>query len=301
MGIIFVLFAINKGIMSKYWLLIIISFIGYTLSAQQADSIFAARKGAGLAITYVSKPRESVEMIANRFFTSQEKIEAASMVDGRKKLPVGTMLTIPLSKDNFHATREAEGMEHQEELYYRVREKDNIALIALLVGVQKKDIILWNSLHGNALQEGQALFIGWAKVVGRDSINLSNGIAYPSRKNRIVTTVDTAKHAFGELDSLYNMQTKNGTNIIAEKGTAVFFDKAGSNKIYYAFHNTSARGAVIKVVNPGTGRTIYVKVLGPIPDTKLYANCIIGICSGAKDALGITDNKGWVELSYTPN
>jgi hypothetical protein len=160
---------------------------------------------------------------------------------------------------------------------------------------------MWNTLHGNSLQEGQPLFIGWVKIVPKDSINLLNGVAYPNRCTRPATAVDTSKHAFGELDSLYNAQTRNGTNVISEKGTAVFFEKAGNSKIYYAFHNTTPRGAVIKVTNPGTGRTVYVKVLGPIPDTKLYANSVIGISSTAKDALGINDAKAWVELSYTPN
>ena len=57
----------------------------------------------------------------------------------------------------------------------------------------------------------------------------------------------------------------------------------------------------MKVFNPGTNKTIYVKILGPVPDTKLYANSIIGICDAAKEALGITDNKAWVELSYPAN
>jgi hypothetical protein len=58
---------------------------------------------------------------------------------------------------------------------------------------------------------------------------------------------------------------------------------------------------VVKVFNPGSGKTIYVKVLGPLPDTKLYANSIIGISSGAKEALGVTDNRTWCELSYAAN
>jgi LysM repeat protein len=286
--------------MSRY-LLILLAIISFSATAQEVDTTFAIRKGAGLAISHISKPGESVEMLANRYFSKQDKIEAASMVDGKKKLQSGTTLTIPLSKENFSPTREAVGVQHQEEIYYRVKEKDNIGLISLLVGIQKKDLILWNSLHGNSLQEGQPLFIGWVKVVAKDSLSLKDGIAYPSKKIRASHAVDTSKHAFGELDSAYNVQTRNGTNTISEKGTAAFFEKAGNNKVYYAFHNTSNRGTIIKVTDPGTSRTVYVKVLGPIPDTKTNANSIIVISNGAKEALGITDTKGWVELSYSPN
>ncbi len=287
--------------MSKQLLTIFLSIFCLSATAQEADSIFAIRKGPGLAISYTSKAGENVAMLSNRFFSTIEKIEAANMVDGKKKLAVGTNLAIPLGKENFLAAREPIGIQHQQEIYYHVREKDNIALISLLVGVPKQDMIMWNNLRGNSLQEGQPLFIGWVKVVEKDSLNVANGIAYPSKRVRATPAVDTSKHAFGELDSAYNAQTRNGTNTLSEKGTAVFFEKAGANKIYYAFHSTTPRGAIIKITNPGTGRTVYAKVLGPIPDTKLYANSIIGICSAAKDALGINDTKAWVELQYSPN
>lgn len=285
--------------MSKYLFFLILSFTGAQAIAQTGDSIFAMRKGAGLVIPYFLKSGENVAMIANRFYASQEKIESLSMVDGRKKLPAGTTLYIPVSNDNFNATKEKVGMQNQEELYFRVGEKDDLALISMYAGVKKQDIVLWNSFHGNTVKEGQPVFIGWVKVVPKDSITLADGLAYPSRKGRIAN--DMSKHAFGELDSLYNVQTHDGTSVLTEKGTAVFFEKTGSNKIYFAFHNTTPRGAVIKVTNPGTGKTIYAKVLGALPDTKLYANSVIGISNAAKDALGITEEKAWCELTYSPN
>ncbi len=285
--------------MLRYLFLFSFSLITLQAAAQQQDSIFAMRKGAGLVIRYKAKSGETVAMLANRFHASQEKIESMSEVDGRKKLTPGTTLYIPVSNDNFTASKEASGIDHQEELYFRVGEKDNIALISMYAGVKKQEIIAWNSLHGNTLKEGQPVFIGWVKVVEKDSISLSNGLAYPSKKGRVIA--DTGRHAFGELDSLYNIQTRNGSNVLNEKGTAVFFEKTGSNKIYFAFHNTTPRGAVIKVLNPGTGKAIYAKVLGPIPDTKQYANCVIGISNAAREALGVTDNKVWCELTYSPN
>ena len=287
--------------MSRSLLLMFFALSGVSAFAQNTDSLFAVRKAKDLVIKYSSRPGESVSMISKRFFVPQQKIESLSMVDGRKKLVPGTDLYIPMvNNENFHATKDPVGIENQQEVYYKVKEGDNVALISLFAGMQKQDLISWNNLRGNTLAEGQPLFIGWLKIVAKDSINLANGIAYPSRRTHAAMH-DTEKHAFGELDSLYNVQTRNGTSIISEKGTAVFFDKAGSNKIYYAFHNTSQPGTVIKVYNPGTGKTVYAKVLAAIPDTKLYANAIIGICSGAKEALGITDNKAWCELSYSPN
>lgn len=283
----------------KYCFTIVLLSIGVLSYAQDVDSLFAVRKGPNLALRHFSKPGESISMLSKRFYESQEKIESLSGIDGRRKLETGTMLFIPMSKENFMAAREPVGVDHREPVYYRVGERDDLALISMYAGARKQDIILWNTLKGVKLAEGQVLFIGWMKMVPRDSINMANGLAWPTMRRKAAPS-DTSKHAFGELDSLYNIQTKDGTNVLTEKGTAVFFEKAGKNNIYYAFHNTSQRNAIIKVTNPGTGKVIYAKVLGPIPDTKLYANCIIGISSGAKEALGVTDTKAWCELSYSP-
>lgn len=286
--------------MLKYILSLTLCLLSLFAGAQDMDSLFAMRKGSGLAMMYRLKKGENVAMIATRFHTTQEQIESSSQVDGRKKLPAGTTLYIPVNSDNFTASRESAGIDHQEPLYFKVGERDNLALISMFAGVKKQDIVLWNSLKGNNLKQGDIVFIGWLKVIPRDSITIAEGLAYPSSSARHTAT-DTSRHAYGELDSLYNTQTRNGTNTISEKGTAVFFEKTGSNKVFYAFHNTTPRGAIIKVYNPGSGKTIYVKVLSTIPDTKEFANCIIGISNAAKEALGATDSKAWCELTYSPN
>ena len=287
--------------MSRLVICFLFLLLCFGASAQDMDSVFAVRKGKDLAVEYISKPGESINMIAERFYTPVEKIERMSMIDGRKKLLTGSSVFIPVTTENFSGVKIAAGLDYKTQLYYKVKEQDNIALISMYAGIKKDELILWNSLKGNTLREGQPLFIGWIKIVPRDSINLENGIAYPSRRYNRIAAPDTAKHAFGELDSVYNVQTTNGTNTITEKGTAVFFDKTGKNDVCYAFHNTTQRGTIIKIMNPGTGKIVYAKVLGPIPETKLYANSIIGISSIAKDALGITDNKAWCELYYSPN
>lgn len=285
--------------MIKNILLFVMLLAGYTVSAQMSyDSTFVVKKGKELAINYSLKNQETVPMIARRFHVPLEKIESMSMVDGRKRLPMGTELFIPLLTENYVKSRQPQGIEFQQELYFKVGERDDLALIALYTGVKKQDLILWNNLRGNSLSEGQAVFIGWVKTVAKDSITLTNGLAYPKVKGKL--NFDTAKK-YTLMDSLYDFQTKNGTDVISEKGKAVFFEKAGKNDKFYAFHNTSHRGAILKVTNPGTGKSIMVQVLGPLPETKLYSNAVIGISNLAKDALGVVDNSVWCELTYAPN
>lgn len=116
-------------------------------------------------------------------------------------------------------------------------------------------------------------------------------------KNEIAEPVDT----LSEVEHLYMSQTNEEQNVQEEKGPAVFYPSASKSRqdIYYAFHNTAPRGTIIKVHNPGTDKTIFVKVIGTIPSTKLYHNSVIGITSQAKEELGVrNEEKAWCVLSY---
>jgi LysM repeat protein len=279
-------------------LLIILFFILSTgAMAQDSDSLFAIRKGANWAIRYTVKPGETAHMLAVRFYISDGVLEYANDVDVMKRLSPGTPVRIPVTKENFTITKlPLDGM---RELYFHVGPKDDIGIVSTYSGVTKSQIRTWNNLKGNTVVPGEPLFVGWVKMMARDSSNPASEQAYPPMIKKVA---DPAKVVVpGGLDTAFNRQTNNGSNVLTEKGTAVFFEKPGKNNVFYAFHNSSVRGSIIKVTNPGTGKTIYVKVLGPIPDTKLYANSIIGICNSAKEALGVGDNKAWVELSYSPN
>ncbi len=284
--------------MFKYLFLLLCACAGFTTMAQTNDSLFATHKGPSLTIKYTVKFGETLHMLAYRFNVSDGVIENANEPDILKKFTAGAVVSIPVTKENFYTTKQS--FSNVQELYYHVVTKDDIGLISTYAGVTKSQMRLWNNLHGNTLTEGQVLFIGWVKMISLDTSNPATQAAYPIYKKR--PGRDSVKARIpGNLDSVFNSQTNNGANVITEKGTAVFFDKPGKNNTFYAFHNTSPRGSVIRVYNPSTGKTIYVKVLGTIPDTKLYSGSIIGICNTAKEALGVTDNKAWCELSYSPN
>lgn len=286
--------------MLRYLFGILFFLIGLSGFAQETDSLFAVKKGSRWAIKYTIKPRESAHMIAKRFFISEATLAAANDATIIRNFFPGDVIYVPIIKDNYLLSKPSLSTSDIHDLYYHVSAKDDIGTISTYAGITKADLRSWNYLKGNTLTVDQVLFIGWVKMMDKDTTNPETLAAYPAPPKKKV--IDTVKVPVpGGLDTIYNRQTNNGLNVLTEKGSAVFFEKAGKNTVFYAFHNETPRGSIIKVYNPGTGKTTYVKVLGPIPDTKLYANCIIGICDAAKEALGITDNKAWVELSYAAN
>lgn len=110
------------------------------------------------------------------------------------------------------------------------------------------------------------------------------------------------RQAASETEQQYLDQTFNEQSVTEEKGPAAFYDATGgiNSEVHYAFHNTAGRGRIIRVTNPGNGKYVFVKVLGPLPKTKLYHNCIIGISSTAKEVLGVMGDKIWCSLHYAP-
>lgn len=238
-----------------------------------------------------------MQMLALRFYLPASAVEAENDAEVLRRFTPGSYINIPIVRENFYINKQ--NFRDLHELYYRVVPKDDIAVLSTYAGVTKSQMRMWNDMKGNTIHENDVLFMGWVKMMSYDTANPSTLAAYPMEKKNADTGI--AAIIPGGLDTIYNKQTNSGSNILTEKGTAVFFEKTGKNNIYYAFHSGSQRGAIIKVFNPSNGKTIYVKVLGPLPDTKLYANSIIGICNSAKEDLGVTDSKAWCELSYSPN
>ncbi|MBN9485050.1 MAG: hypothetical protein BGO70_11330 [Bacteroidetes bacterium 43-93] len=105
----------------------------------------------------------------------------------------------------------------------------------------------------------------------------------------------------GPVGKMYMQQTNNEQNVSEEKGTVVFYDMPGkikSTKMFFALSNTLSKGTIVKVYNPGTDKYVFVKVIGPIPDTKQYYNAILAVTGGARRVLGVIEEKAWCELKY---
>lgn len=287
--------------MRRSLIVLLFSMFYFAAGAQSSDSLFVVRKGSNWAIQYTVKPWETVHMLAQRFYLTDRALENANEYGPGKKLTPGAIIEIPVIADNYFRVKQSIDNSSQRELYYHVGPKDDIGILSTYAGVTKTEMRRWNNLKGNTLNVNEVLFVGWIKVMAYDTLDPISLSAYPAAKK--VTRADTVKQpkVLGGLDTVYNRQTNNGMNVLTEKGTAVFFEKAGKNNVYFAFYTAAPRGSIIKVSNPGNGKSIYVKVLGPLPDTKQYANSIIGICSAAKEALGVTDTKAWCELSYAAN
>jgi LysM repeat protein len=86
---------------------------------------------------------------------------------------------------------------------------------------------------------------------------------------------------------------------IAETGVATLFaDGAAQNNKYYGLHRTAPIGTIVKVTNRMNNQSVYVKIVGVLPDTGENDNIIIKMSSAVSDKLNALDKYFQVELSY---
>ncbi|MFM7218029.1 MAG: hypothetical protein ACKO1U_08435, partial [Bacteroidota bacterium] len=86
---------------------------------------------------------------------------------------------------------------------------------------------------------------------------------------------------------------------VGEQGLATFIpdEDINPNK-YYALHRSAPFGTIIKVTNKMNGKSVFVKVVGVLPDTGENDGIIIKISRSGADQLGVLDQRFQVDLLY---
>lgn len=301
---------------------LLVCLVWSTFSVAQTERLAAVYKNNRLVVEHKVKKGENVFSVARMYHVPPASLADVNGFAVQATLVEGRTVDIPLAAYN-HIEEEPPYKNDVRELYYKVS-GENMAKVVRITSVPQRKIEQWNRLPNNDLRNGQDLMVGWVMYDGTPVVAHNKGGDWSTRqveqtqmeKDMPARTLDAVEHAQDSvwtikvvkpLDSIktdpnediYMRQTVNEQRMMSEKGPAVFFAAANSAPTsFYAFHNSAARGAIIKVYNPGSGKTVFVKVIGKIPATAQYHNSVIGISSSAKKELGIKENKMFCEISY---
>ncbi len=89
---------------------------------------------------------------------------------------------------------------------------------------------------------------------------------------------------------------------VTEIGVATWLVEGDLNQSkFYALHRTAPVGSIIKVTNRMNNNSVFVKVVGTLPDTGDNNAAIIKITQAAAQRIGAIDHKFTAELSYGIN
>ena len=86
---------------------------------------------------------------------------------------------------------------------------------------------------------------------------------------------------------------------VTETGLGGAIEKSGTDK-YLALHKTAPVGTIMQVKNQMTGQSVYVRVIGKLPDTGENNNILVRVSPRALQKLGTADARFRVETSYVP-
>ncbi len=321
--------------MLRLLIIALLSLVSYTGFAS-ADSLFIVSKNDKWMAAHTVKRGETIFTIAQQYHVPPATLADENGVNYQNGLAVGSTLYVPVGI--FNKATAATPAGGWVPVYYKIREQDNLYRISKNINEPQRNIQEWNNMSDNSVHVGQVLIVARllydaktnnfassesttrTETKKADTVTVPKGQKYTVQfKERKETQKDGSIATYivrdtvwadtlGAFGKTYMQQTGNEKYITEEKGSAVFYETPGKlrsrygadakSSVIYAFHNLARRGTIIKVYNPGTDKYIFVKVMGPLPETKQYHNSVIGIGDDAKEVLGVVEDKAWVELKY---
>lgn len=219
-----------------------------------------------------------------------------------------------IKNDNFqyHTVKKGETLFHISQVYHQPVAK----------------IMEWNNLTSNNIPLGGELIVGKLNSETKVAVNKTNeekekpakAIITAKENNKTIVSepVKSAKETsieqsdktdakkdkhYANLDSLNTKvdkdQDSGSVNKIIETGVATWLNDQDLNQNkFYALHRTAPIGTIIKVTNRMNNNSVFVKVVGVLPNTGDNDNIIIKITSAAAQRIGAIDQKFTAELTY---
>jgi LysM repeat protein len=171
------------------------------------------------------------------------------------------------------------------ETLYKIATKYDISVTEL------KEI---NNLNSNSLNHNQKL-----KVPKQGRIIANPDIIEPVEEDSKNVKVESSKGTANVKVSTQNHKHLNSIEV-SETGIAGWInDKSINNKKSIALHKTAPIGTIIRITNLMNNKSVYVKVIGTLPETGDNENTVIVISKAAVNMLGVIDQKFRVTLTYS--
>lgn len=170
-------------------------------------------------------------------------------------------------------------------VYYTVRKGDTMYRICRdYFKMPFEEILERNQLDDFTLKTGQLLRIGWMNI---------NGIPEEYRQ----VTGGPLVRRNNALKKIYQADAMNHREK-EHQGVAFWQTNSKEDSDFYALHRYARLNSIIAVTNPMKNRTVYVKVIGKIPNTA-YGNDVVVVLSPlSAKLLGAKDPRFFVKVKY---
>lgn len=249
----------------------------------------------GIARLYGSTPTQ-IQEINNLSTTTLEIGQVLKVPSKLSKIntPVQTVKTEKQEKPKSEPIIQNPKLNLTQYSTHTVKKGETLYKIAIKYGISVTELKEINNLRSNTLSYNQKL-----KVPKKGNIIENPDIIEPTEEEAKNVKIETSKGVADTKVSTRDNKYLNSTDF-NETGIAGWInDKSINPKKSIALHKSAPIGTIIRVTNLMNNKSVYVKVIGALPETGDNENMIIVLSKAAVNMLGVVDQKFRVNLNYS--
>lgn len=172
---------------------------------------------------------------------------------------------------------------------YIVSKGETLFNVSRRFGVPVESIKLANGLANDSIREGQKLQIPKKPIAPLPEETVEPVVTASS----VIDTLSPADTGFEPPKNRY------GIREVTQKGTGVWIEDLNQDGAsMLALHNTAPVGTVIKVTNPMTNLSTFVKVVGKFVENADTQGSLIVLSKSVASIIGILDRRFQIEIAF---
>lgn len=280
----------------KRKLLLFILLLVATTATKAQDSLFATAYHTRFFLPHLVGAGESLMDVARRYSVTQQVLAGENEIPFPYQIYPGTTLRIPFNPANLLLSPAA----GTKPVFFRCEGRENLLMMAGSAGRTFKELRDLNPNLRQYCDEGNSVLLGYLQQDLSKPAEVIPMNDAPRPDTVVRTPVENTPPAPPEntLETEFKTWVDAGAQVLEQKGPVAFFP-GGTKGMYYAFHNTASPGNIVRFRNPVNGKTVYAKVLGPLPVIKKYYRAVAAISDNARRALGaLGDTRLWCEVAF---
>ncbi|WMJ72942.1 LysM peptidoglycan-binding domain-containing protein [Cytophagaceae bacterium ABcell3] len=263
------------------------------------DSTGIEKRGGRVYIIHKVEPKETLFALSRRYNVSVDEIkkENPEVASG---LQIGQLVSIPAG-----TYKETPPPSKAKSKTHEVKPKETLYAISRKYGVSVDDIKKANpGVEVTDLKIGQVINVpaktasAANKKEDKPEPTKTAAASEPEKDEPSVAIKPAVKEPEKPIE--YHVPGWKPGEKISETGVAELIEDNSDTNKYLALHKYAPVGTIVQVTNESNGTTIFVRVIGALPDTGANDKTVLKISKKAFQKLAPTDKRARVKISFIP-
>ena len=300
-------------------------------AAAQSDELIIQGQTGGLYLEHAVGAKETWYSLGRMYNVDPKVLSKYNHLTFAQPLVIGQEVKVPLTVVNFSQDGKKTAAESLVPVFHIVQEKEWLYRISVNHNkVPIPELEKWNHVTGDQVHAGLPMIVGFLKVRTALSALAKRGVAPVVKAPEVVGAAAIKKDSVDEPEQVSPTPTHvasvlpatpaqvasvsssaphfNGGKFKADfsdggksvAGQAGIFKSTSGwqDGKYYALINNVSVGTIVKITDQATGKSVYAKVLGQLPEMKESAGLTIRVSNAAAAELGEGDGKFGVGVNY---